>query len=71
MGNDDWSDAEQVYDYELDALDADVTGATRDGPGDCVEGPNIWYWYRATSTGEVTITLDGAGSYKDRSGYEQ
>ncbi|MCP4263417.1 MAG: hypothetical protein GY774_38805 [Planctomycetes bacterium] len=66
--NDDWFNAERVY--SLDGLDADTTGATKDGPGDCVEGFNIWYWYKATSTREVTITLVGAGSDVELAVYE-
>ena len=57
--NDDWFDADWVS--SLQGLDVDTTHATMDGPGDCVEGPNIWYCYTASSTGEVTITLDGSG----------
>jgi hypothetical protein len=57
--NDDWFDADWVS--NLHGLDVDTTHATKDGPGDCVEGPNIWYCYTASSTGEVTITLEGSG----------
>jgi hypothetical protein len=57
--NDDWFDADWVS--SLHGLDVDTTHATKDGPGDCVEGPNIWYCYTASSTGEVTITLNGSG----------
>jgi hypothetical protein len=55
--NDDWFNADWVS--SLHGLDVDTTYATLDGPGDCVENPNIWYCYTASSTGEVTITLDG------------
>ena len=55
--NDDWFNADWVS--SLHGLDVDTTHATLDGPGDCVENPNIWYCYTASSTGEVTITLDG------------
>jgi hypothetical protein len=57
--NDDWHSARSVS--SLHGLDVDTTHATMDGPGDCVENPNIWYRYTASSTGEVTITLDGSG----------
>ncbi|MDT8301943.1 MAG: GEVED domain-containing protein [Sedimentisphaerales bacterium] len=57
--NDDWFDADCVG--SLKGLDVDTTHATMDGPGDCVEGPNIWYCYTAESTGEVTMTFDGSG----------
>ncbi|MCP4611838.1 MAG: hypothetical protein GY845_24310 [Planctomycetes bacterium] len=57
--NDDWFNADWVS--SLQGLSVDTTHATMDGPGDCVEGANIWYCYTASSTGEVTITLDGSG----------
>jgi hypothetical protein len=56
--NDDWFNADWVS--SLHGLEVDTTHATMDGPGDCVENPNIWYCYTASSTGEVTITLDGS-----------
>ncbi|MCP4256138.1 MAG: hypothetical protein GY774_01265 [Planctomycetes bacterium] len=56
--NDDWFNADWVS--SLHGLDVDTTDATLDGPGDCVENPNIWYCYTASSTGEVTITLNGS-----------
>ena len=49
--------------------------ATFDGSGHCMTGPNIWYCYTATSTGNVTVSLcdsmydtilavyDGCGCY--------
>jgi len=57
--NDDWFNADWVG--SLQGLNVDTTHATMDGPGDCLEIPNIWYCYTASSTGEVTITLDGSG----------
>lgn len=56
--NDDWDSADSIS--SLYGLDVDTTYATMDGPGDCVERPNIWYCYTAPSTGEVSITLDGS-----------
>jgi hypothetical protein len=56
--NDDWFDADWVS--SLHGLEVNTTHATMDGPGDCVEGPNIWYCYTASSTGEVTVTFEGS-----------
>ena len=38
----------------------DTTGATFDGPGLCMTGPNIWHCYTATCTGNVTVSLTGS-----------
>jgi len=38
----------------------DTTGATFDGPGLCMTGPNIWHCYTATCTGNVTVSLAGS-----------
>jgi len=37
-----------------------TTNATFDGPGLCMTGPNIWYCYTATCTGNVTVSLAGS-----------
>ena len=37
-----------------------TTEATFDGPGLCLNGPNIWYCYTATCTGDVTVSLIGS-----------
>jgi len=38
----------------------DTTSATFDGPGHFMTGPNIWYCYTATCTGDVTVNLCGS-----------
>ncbi len=38
----------------------DTTNATFDGPGWCMNGPNIWYCYVASCTGTATISLAGS-----------
>jgi hypothetical protein len=38
----------------------DTTNATFDGPGHCMNGPNIWYIYTATCTGNATVSLCGS-----------
>ena len=37
-----------------------TVGATYDGIGDCMSGPNIWYKYTATCTGTATVSLCGS-----------
>jgi len=39
----------------------DTTDATFDGPGLCMSSPNIWYRYRASCTGEASVSLLGSG----------
>ena len=34
--------------------------ATFDGPGNCQGGPNVWFCYTASCTGDVTVTIEGA-----------
>jgi len=41
-------------------LPFDTRDATFDGPGRCMRGPNIWYCYTATCTGEATVSLFGS-----------
>lgn len=38
----------------------DTQGATFDGPGYCMDGPNIWYCYTASYSGNVTVSLCGS-----------
>jgi len=38
----------------------DTTNATFDGPGWCMNGPNVWYCYVASCTGTATISLAGS-----------
>ena len=38
----------------------DTTYATFDGPGLCMDSPNIWYTYYADHTGNVTVSLCGS-----------
>ena len=38
----------------------DTTTATFDGPGLCMNSPNIWYCYTASCTGDVTVSLLGS-----------
>ena len=37
-----------------------TANATFDGQGVCMTGPNIWYCYTATCTGNVTVSLAGS-----------
>jgi len=39
----------------------DTTYATFDGPGYCMESPNIWYTFSADYSGSVTVSLCGSG----------
>ena len=45
---------------EVESLSFDTTNATFDGPGLCVRGPNIWYIYTPSCTGEATISTCGS-----------
>ncbi len=45
---------------EVENLSFDTTNATFDGPGLCVRGPNIWYVYTASCTGQATISTCGS-----------
>ena len=38
----------------------DTRQATFDGPGHCMNSPNIWYRYTAAATGNVTVSLLGS-----------
>lgn len=41
-------------------LPFNTTDATFDGPGICLNSPNIWFCYTATCTGDVTVSLLGS-----------
>jgi len=56
--NDDRDDA--GYIDETTERTFNTTFATFDGPGLCMEGPNIWYIFAADFTGNVTISLCGS-----------
>ena len=43
----------------------DTSNATFDGPGHCIDTPNLWYRYTAANTGPVTVTLEGDDSSVD------
>ena len=46
----------------------DTTCATFDGSGHCTTGPNLWYLYRPSTTGEVTIKLEGIDAFDTKLG---
>jgi hypothetical protein len=56
--NDDCDNAKPIG--NVTDLPFDTTEATFDGPGGCVDSPNIWYRYTATGTGDVTVSLCGS-----------
>ena len=56
--NDDCTNAELISDVVNQPFD--TTCATYDGPGFCMSGPDIWYCYEATCTGDVTVSLCGS-----------
>jgi hypothetical protein len=56
--NDNCADAEQVGNVTNQPFD--TTNATFDGPGSCMDSPNIWYCYTATCSGSVTVSLCGS-----------
>jgi hypothetical protein len=45
---------------EVVSLSFDTTNATFDGPGLCVRGPNLWYVYTPSCTGQATISTCGS-----------
>ncbi|MBN2314928.1 MAG: hypothetical protein JXM79_13435, partial [Sedimentisphaerales bacterium] len=53
--NNDCEDAQATSEGE--SIYFDTRGADFDGPGGCNYGPNVWFCYTASCTGEVTITL--------------
>jgi len=46
---------------EVKDLEFDTRNATFDGPGLCMNSPNIWYCYTASCDGDATISLLGSG----------
>ncbi len=56
--NDDRDDA--GYIDEAMERTFDTTYATFDGPGHCMDSPNIWYIFSADFTGNVTVSLCGS-----------
>jgi hypothetical protein len=56
--NDDCDTAQAIA--EVANLPFDTTNATDDGPHYCLHGPNIWYCYTASCTGEVVVSLAGS-----------
>lgn len=58
VSNDDCADAESTG--EGDWIRFDTRGATHDGPGGCMSGPNVWFCYTASCSGDVTVTIQGA-----------
>jgi len=45
---------------EVMNLEFDTRDATFDGPGHYIYGPNIWYRYMSSCTGDVTVSLAGS-----------
>ena len=45
---------------DVDNEPFDTTDSTFDGPGLCLTGPNLWYCYTASCTGDVTVSLLGS-----------
>ncbi|MDT8301763.1 MAG: GEVED domain-containing protein [Sedimentisphaerales bacterium] len=45
---------------DVTGLAFDTTNATFDGPGHCMNGPNIWYIYTAACTGNAAVSLCGS-----------
>jgi len=56
--NDDCSNAQPIGDIWQQPFD--IRCATFDGPGDCMDGANIWYRYTASCTGIVTVSTCGS-----------
>jgi hypothetical protein len=56
--NDLCTDAAEIGDVKN--LQFDTTGARFGGEGLCMTSPNIWYYYTAPSTGDVTVSLAGS-----------
>jgi hypothetical protein len=45
---------------EVTNMSFNTTGATSDGPRLCMSGPNIWFCYTASCTGQATVDLAGS-----------
>ena len=58
FSQDDWEDALAIGD--VSNLTFDTTDATFDGSPHCILGPNIWFCYTASCTGDVTVSLQGS-----------
>jgi hypothetical protein len=56
--NDDCENADAIG--NVINLAFDTTDATNDGPDEHITGPNIWYRYTATCSGDLTISLCGS-----------
>ena len=56
--NDLCTDATEIGDVKN--LPFNTTGARFGGRGLCMTSPNIWYYYTATCTGDVTVSLAGS-----------
>jgi len=56
--NDNCANARKVGD--VTNLPFDTREATFDGPGRCMNSPNLWYRYTASCTGQATISLCGS-----------
>ena len=56
--NDNCQNAKPIGDVTNMAFN--TTSATQDGPRLCMTGPNIWYCYTASCTGDVTVSLAGS-----------
>ncbi len=55
---DDCNKAKQIGNVKNLAFD--TSDSTFDGPGLCMNSPNIWYCYTAPCTGDVTVSLIGS-----------
>jgi len=64
--NDDCIDADSVG--NVTNLLIDTRCATFDGSGHCGTGPNLWYLYRASNSGDVTIKLEGIDAFDTKLG---
>jgi hypothetical protein len=58
LSNNNCNNAEPIGDVA--GLAFDTSNATFDGPGHCMDSPNIWYIYTATCTGNATVSLCGS-----------
>jgi hypothetical protein len=56
--NDLCTDAAEIGDVKN--LPFNTTGARFGGQGLCMTSPNVWYYYTATCTGDVTVSLAGS-----------
>ena len=45
---------------DVNDMPFDTRGKSFDGQGLCMTGPNIWYCYTASCTGDVTVSLSGS-----------